>query len=73
MSTDLISLNPALSSLKQDADTVRKAMEDFRNLWRLEPCFLLVSPKDWRSGIKHGYLGLTVIVDPTVETFRLSA
>lgn len=72
MSTDLISLNPALKSLKADADAVLRAMEDFRKLWRLEPQFLIVNPKDWRAGITFGYLGLSVITDPAVPTFRLS-
>jgi hypothetical protein len=73
MSQDLIQLNPQLSPIRKDADAVREAMDEFRKLWRLEPIFLVVNPKDWRSGIKFGYLGLSVVVDPEVATFKLSA
>lgn len=73
MSTSFETMNPQLSSLKKDAIAVQEAMEEFRHLFHLEPVYLVVGPNDWRSGIKSGYLGLDVVVDPSVQHFKVKA
>lgn len=73
MSTDLISLNPTLKPLKAEADAVREAIQEFRSTFKLEPCYLVVNPSDWRAGISYGYLGLSVVKDPTVAKWKVSA
>lgn len=72
MSTDLFTLNPLLKPLKKDREEVQEAIEEFRRTFQMEPCFLVVNPTDWRSGIISGYCGLSVVKDPSVARFRVA-
>lgn len=68
----LFEINPQLSGIKKEADAVKEAIEEFRHLWRLEPCFLVIPPSDWRAG-SSCYCNLEIVVDPSVAKWKVSA
>lgn len=75
MSADLITLNVHLAPVKKQADEVYQAIKEYREAFNHSPCYLHVSPTDWRAPILEGYCGLIVVADLGNDgpKFRLSA